>query len=130
MPLEKVIEKTTIEFPGPLTLKQAKDLLKYISKKLPANVHYKEGQFGTFIAQDTEVLEDEGTAEITGAIIRLGDIIGSDAFQFEPSREDTSKLEKIRFSTIPGYDELTDYTPGVRQLWDEVRVLVEQYFSE
>lgn len=129
MTLQEVMERSAIDLPRPLTLTESEELLAHLAKSLPARISCKLGQHKLIDCPKEEVLIEQGTSNLNASIMCRGDLAGSDFVQFEPSREDTSKLERIRFATIPGYDNLSEYRPETVKLWDRTRELVEQYFS-
>lgn len=131
MSIEEIIAKTTIELPRSLTLEEAEKLINYIAKELPGNINYNASYYNSvFHGPDNgEISKQKGTANMTAIVNSLGNLAVFDSFQFKPPEEDTSKFSTIRFQIVPDW-ELSDYRPEVRQLWDEVREIVGQYFKQ
>ena len=134
MSIDEVVEKTRIELPRSLTLKEAEELIYYLAKELPANVNYQtsyyKSVFHSFRESNKKILKQEdGTVEINGSISNLEKPFAFDFFQFRASdKGDTSKLSVIAFHLVPGR-ELSEYRLEVRKLWDDVREKVGQYFE-
>ena len=133
MSIDEIVEKTTIELPMPLSLKGAEKLLYYLAEELPANVSYHishhKSIYRPFRESGRKILKQDGTVEINANINNLEKPFAFDGFQFTSSgMEDTSKLSVIRFNLVPGW-ELPEYRPEVRELWDQVREKVRQYFE-
>lgn len=134
MPIDELLEKTRIELPRSLTLKEAEKLIYYLAKELPANIHYHTSRYRSIVRSSgednrSEILEQDGTVEINANINNLEKPFAFDGFQFTSSgMEDTSKLSVIRFNLVPGW-ELSEYRPEVIELWDHVRKTVGQYFE-
>lgn len=128
--MQDLIDRITIEFPGPLTLEQAEDLLEYIARELPANINYDPSQFRNFFhnPQTGKLEKQEGTARIVGSIINLKSAMGFNHFLTIPSERFCGAIEGLRFSLIPDFD-LKDYEEEVVHLWDSVREHVHGYFD-
>ncbi|MFH1918033.1 MAG: hypothetical protein ABIJ14_02960 [Nanoarchaeota archaeon] len=54
--------------------------------------------------------------------------MASNTFISERDGRDTSLISRIAFQRVPGWD-LSDYRSEVRELWDDVRKVVNQYFE-
>jgi len=130
MTIDEVISEAEIQFPISLSRSGAEELLRYIAVKLPGRVHYRT-HYSRFIdPNDCSEPQTEGRAlKINGDISRVGSPMAFDTFYIEPSEEDTSKLEIMKFQLVPGW-ELGDYRPEVRELWADTRRLVNAYFEE
>tara|TARA_Y100000310_G_C20640402_1_gene793582 strand:+ start:707 stop:901 length:195 start_codon:yes stop_codon:yes gene_type:complete len=59
----------------------------------------------------------------------LEKVIGIGSFETIHYFKDTSKINAIRFNTIPGYT-LKETLPEEIQLWKDVRQQVSNYFSQ
>ena len=130
MTIDEVISEAEIQFPTLLSRKEAEELLMYIAVKLPGSVHYRT-HYSRFVdPNDCSELQIEGRAlKINGDISRVGSPMAFDTFYIEPSEEDTSKLEIMKFQLVPGW-ELGDYRPEIRGLWNDTRRLIDAYFEE
>lgn len=131
MSIDEVIEKSTINFPRALALKEAEELIEHLAKKLPANIHYKVSRHKSigYQEKDERVLKQEGTVNISATVINIKEPMSFDVCEFKPSMKDTSKLSSINFQLIPDY-EIHDYRPEVIKLWGDVRKVVEDYFKQ
>ncbi|MBU1199895.1 MAG: hypothetical protein KKF46_02960 [Nanoarchaeota archaeon] len=129
MTIEKIIEKATINFPKPLCLKATEELLKYIAESISANINYHAGYFNNLNNKEGIVTSDMGTINITGTITRLSNPIAFDSFEIFPYRNDTTKADKMQFTMVPAWD-LTDYQEQNLELWEDVRTVVDKYFSQ
>jgi len=123
MTLENVFERSTIALPRPLSLDTAENLLSYLAKNLPARINYTASRIMYAMPDGSK---QEGTASIGGMIART-EPFAVDQFESIPYREDTSKIEAIRFPPIPGYD-LSEHDAGTVQLWDDVRGLITKAY--
>ena len=130
MSIDKLIEKTTIEFPRKLSLKGAEGLIDYIAEKLPANIHYNVSYHRSVIPkeEDKGFSKQDGTVNIAATIMDTKKSMAFDTCEFNPSKEDSSNLSSIRFQLVPDW-ELFDYRPEVILLWDDVRRIVKDYFK-
>ncbi|PIN89156.1 hypothetical protein COU57_06530 [Candidatus Pacearchaeota archaeon CG10_big_fil_rev_8_21_14_0_10_32_14] len=124
MTIDQIIEETTISFKEDLDLEIVEDLLKHVSETLPANISYHAGYFRNFRYE-----------EIVGASMNNGtvDIVGRIAKTKEPYLFNcyTPQLYcdwVVDFSRVPEGD-ISDYRPEVRQLWKDVREIVEDYYD-
>ncbi len=128
MTIDEVIEETTINFKHDLNLDETESLFLFIAEKLPANISYHTGYFRDYRYEEDGVTTSNGTVEISGMISRIREPYSFDSFTGVHSEMDTSKFSSFHFSRIPGY-EISEYRPVVRQLWDDVREIVEDYFE-
>lgn len=129
MSIEEVIEKTTIELPREIDLETAEELLRYLAGNLSANIHYNVSYFKSILKKDGEISEFDGSVSLTANISSYENPTAFDACTFMSSSTDTSKLSIIKFGQVPGWD-LSEYRQEVRQLWDDVRETVKQYFEQ
>ena len=130
MTIDEVISEVEIQFQRPLSIWEAEGLLGYVAKRLPGRVHYRAHYFRSIDPNDCSELQIEGRAlKINGDISRVGSPMAFDTFYIEPSEEDTSKLEIMKFQLVPGW-ELGDYRPEIRGLWNDTRRLIDAYFEE
>jgi len=132
MLIEEILKRSTIELPGSLTLKEAENLIDYLAEKLPAYVDYHISHHKSILHSPGEgVLKQDGTVKISVNVTNLEKPFAFDNFEFRASdqSEDTSRLSVIRFQLVNGR-KLFEYRPEVRELWDQVREKVGQYFGE
>lgn len=124
------MEKSTIKFLTPVSLEEAKELIEYVARELPANVHYRVEYFVSInhgSADGEDPIIYGGTVGISASVSRVGTPMAFDIFEFGSSTEDPSMLDCIRFQMVPDW-ELSDYRPEIRQLWDDTRGIVQEYF--
>jgi hypothetical protein len=133
--IEDILERATIKFPNPLGLADTERLLLCISEGVKGKVNYGLRTPKSFVYN-----EEKGKSEVDVRKNIIGEIIirGSknpigEAVSILPSEdladERFIKYSSMRFSIIPGYD-VSEYRKETVQLWDDVRSIVEKYFSE
>ena len=129
MTLDEVLEKATIEFPRALSLSEAKKFLSYIAEKLPGDASYTvfyPVEAG-YLVESGEFSEDEGASIIMGRISSKRPV-AFDKFVLKVSKTNVSRLSAIRPQT--NNREFGDYSPEVRQLWDNIRKITKRYFKK
>ena len=131
MTLDNVLEASTIIFPRSLSLSETKRLFDYIAEYLSADINtkveYFENRYGTLGKEETaKIKKSRGTVKINGSIRTKN--FAFDIFSTIHARN-TSKIMVIQFQAIPGYNDLEEYRPEVRELWHQVRVQVQNYFE-
>ena len=130
MALEEVVQKATIIFPWDLTREQSRGLIKYITIKLRGLITYEflhSIKIGYPSGYEVP-LNEEKISNQKGVITLSDPPFISDDFQFKPSKKDESKLSAIQFHLTSDL-KLEDYRPEVRQLWEDTRKAVEDYFE-
>jgi len=145
MSIDEIVEKATIKFPWDLTFEQSKGLIKYITIQLRGLITYeflhsiKIGrQFGYPISSNEErmsnergiIMLEEKISNEKGVITLSSPPFIFNNFKFKHSEKDTSRLSGIQFQLISDKKKLEDYRPEVRQLWDNTRKAVSDYFEE
>ena len=129
MTIDEIIEETTISFGEDIELEIMEDLLKHISDKLPANISYHAGYFRNFRYEEIgESSIDNGTVDLVGTIVKIKEPYSFDSFTGVHSNEDTSKFSALNFARVPGW-EITEYRPEIRQLWKDIREIVNDYYD-
>ena len=130
MSVDELAEKTTIDFPKPIGRESAEGLLCYLSSHLPANVSGKIEYFISYRydSKKESSFEDKGTLKLVASVNNLKGLMASNTFISERDGRDTSLISRIAFQRVPGWD-LSDYRSEVRELWDDVRKVVNQYFE-
>ena len=130
MPLDEVLEAATIKLPEPLDLKKAEELLHFIASEMPAEVRYDvQYHMGIYHSGRRKVSRDRGSFHISGTISSLGNH-AFEGFETLDSIPDHRKISAIRFSIIPGHDDLNYYPPATKALWESTRIFVSNYFKE
>ncbi len=127
----KIEEESSITLPYPINLEEAKKFLFYIAIELPANMLYTVSYSInlTHMKPSGGIKDYEGTVKINGTIQPFKPDFSSDSFTLEPDvYKDSSKMKRIKFETIPGYIDLSDYGSEIINLWREVRRLTNEYF--
>ena len=129
MSVNELIERTTINFPRDISLDEARELLTYLAKNLPARMQYGKSQ--DFIIDSDEegsVREIPGTISLGGLMTSTDpDSLANEGFRFTHSDRDVTRAGEFRFSPIPGYD-LEEHTPHSIKFWDDTREKIEEYF--
>lgn len=126
---EELMEKATINFPKEISLPEAEKLIKYIVKEFPANIKYDLSTHKSISYNfDKKIVKNCRTSEINCDINTFGKFRAFDSFKFTKSGKYSSKFTNIEFQTIHGYG-LSKYGPEIKQIWDEVRKVVDNYFS-
>jgi hypothetical protein len=132
MSIDEITKRSTIEFPRPLDLEETESLMEYIAKSMPANVAYEKSSHVEMYHVDNvaafAVFREQGSVALGGTITTLA-CAEFDSFSCTPSLEDCTKIDKMRFNTIPGYT-LEEHRKEVVRLWDSVRHTVLEYFSQ
>ena len=128
---EEVTERSRIIIPKDISLREAEKLLRYLAESLQASVNYQVSYYRTARHENGKVIIDRGTVEIAGGIAKTEIPFCFDSFTLKSSERsrDTSRLSRMQFQLIPGYDEFSDYRPEIVQLWDDVRGVIKDYFS-
>jgi|SRR3989344_1912032 len=130
MTLDTLTQISRIEFPQPLTLKRTKGLLKYLAINLPAEIRYTTESLETiyYIPEEFKTKRHQGSVSISGNIhdVRNHTL---DYFSTKHAECDTSRIKGLQFQLVPEWD-LEEYRPEVRQLWQNVRTQVQNYFSQ
>ena len=125
MSIEEAIERGTIKFPFAISLEKTEQLLQYVAKNLPADIHYKASYHGQFSHEECQ----DGSVSLSGTINHLEPSSSFDSFESILSQQDYTMISGIRFIMIPGYD-LDEYRQEAVELWDQVRTEVEKYFND
>lgn len=130
MAIDEVLKKATIKFPRAIGIENARELILYISEKLPGRINFSAKQY--YSAGDNEEEKkfkiENGTLEISGNIIPSKNPMEFDTFQLKPWEEDTSYVSSLEFQLVPDW-EIRDYH-RVEPLWNNVRKIVDDYFRE
>lgn len=128
MGIDELLMGPTIEFPRPLNLEETNKLLDYIAINLPAKINTKK-EICCIRYHDEK--ENKGLKKTQRTFEIYGTIMNNNNFNFDNFIYilDSSKILGINFQTIPGY-KLEEHKPKIRQLWEDVRKQVENYFSE
>jgi hypothetical protein len=131
MSIDELAKKMTIDFPRPVSRVGAEVLLSYIAGKLPGRVNGKIDYFINYIfdPEEKDVSEDKGTLSIVATLVRDKNVMASDAFESKPWKQDTSYISGITFQRVPDWD-LPDYRKEVQELWDDIRKIIGNFFSE
>ena len=131
MRLDELSLASTIEFPKPLTLNETRDLLDYLAISLPAEIRttieYLEDRY--YFPDEKGLRKSRGNLRISGSIKNVNKFT-FDCFVSRSLRMyGSSRIDAINFQTIPGYS-LEEHGEDVRQLWDDIRNIVNEYFAE
>jgi len=117
----------TIPFGRDLSLEQAEEMFKYIAKELPANFDYGINLSKTIHDYNGFEKETNGL-KVSGKIVQKTKPFAFDMFSLKRS-EDLTHFYALKFSRIPGYDEVSEYDSRVVDLWKNVRTLINQYLQ-
>lgn len=124
MGVEELLERTTIEFKGPLTHEEIESLLSYISKNLPCSLTY------TF--KDNADIE-EGKKIVRGISFRGYLIVSTITGNFPLPFECKHVFDSYLFSALKfehGMITPEEKRPEEIKTWDSVRELVTKHFKE
>ena len=130
MPIEEVIERSTITFERPLPIEDFRVMLQYVARHLPSEIEYDTRMYRTIILnpEGEGVIPRNGAVRVEGTIRSVENPVASDFFKTSHSVESITMIESIKFIGIPGY-ELNEYPEARLQLWDDVRKLVGEYLE-
>ena len=130
MTIDEIMDETTISFKKDLTLEETEDLLKYVADNLPANISFHAGYFRSYRRDEdmTFTYVSDEIVEITGNIRQTNKTFSFDVFSGNHPNDDTSGFSSLYFARVPGW-EISDYRPEIRQLWKDVRGVVNNYFE-
>jgi hypothetical protein len=132
MAIDEVIERSTIQFAKPLSLKETEGLLFHIAKNLPGDVNY-QASHGEMITSLTplkgKTCRERRSVSIWGTIYRKNSTLDYDSFECKMLNNNSLLFGSINFVLIPGY-EFEEYRPGVVKLWGDVREQVSSYFKK
>lgn len=129
----EAIEAATIKLPKPLSLAETEGLIEYLSKQLPADIHYQTICDSSFYIHWPDGAQS--IFKVDGAVKLAANINSHKSgafgyFRCEPDGfKKDSKISMIEFSTVPAW-KLRDYSNEVVELWREVRGLITQYFEK
>ena len=122
--LDERLEKAQIVFQERMSLKQAESLLIYIAKNLPAKIECTVSQ-GKRIGSGESIVHY--SPKISGRINHMCKYV-FDSFECLSYGINYTDFTFLKFMTIPGY--YNEHRKEVRQLWDDVRKIVNQYFQK
>jgi hypothetical protein len=128
---DNLTDRTTIIFPGDLNFKQAKDLLGYLARELPVDVHYGFCHGGSFLHDPIEdqLCDTPISLQGEGIINRhVGGDMDSHQFKLRPSGRNVGLIESLRFDTLHS-SNIASYHLSVIQFWDNVREKVYEFFE-
>ncbi|MEK6885468.1 MAG: hypothetical protein AABX17_00720 [Nanoarchaeota archaeon] len=127
---QKLIQRATIRFPRAVSLNETEDVLKFVAKKLPANVNWTSQYYkNIFHTPERKFLTESGSVSLTAMITSLKTPFAVDTFETLRFDRDSSRIEGLRATLIPGYDLISEYRSEAVQLWDNVRKQTKAYFS-
>ena len=130
MDMEDIEKKQTIEFPRAIGREDAEDLLKYIAKEIPANVSstIKFNKSFIYNPKKEEIVERKGALEVSISINSLKGFKGHDTFVSNDCVNNSGSITSISATMMPSWT-LIDYGPKRRELWKDVREVVDEYFE-
>lgn len=129
--LQALINRSTINFPNPLNENQVEDVFEYLAKNL-IEVNYQMGFKGAMNSNDPKnFFKEKYCSKIFGNMTDLSkkNHFATDSFECSNEMLEENYFKDINFQIIPGY-ELEEHSKENVQLWDKVRNLTQQYFSE
>lgn len=131
MSIDEILNRATINFPKPISFANTEKLLLSISEGIRGEVHYSLDTPKSFIYNQEE---KKSRITLKDRMIKQIYIKDINNHSFESAKmimsdEKSSEFSSMRFEIIPGYN-LPDYRKETLQLWDDVREIVERYFSE
>ena len=132
--LDEITKESTIDFFIDINLSETKMILEYLAKNLPADIKYNLS-YNNHIFYNPEhkqIGRDyKNGAKITGTItsFKKTSEFAHDSFEFKKTEEGLSRFNGIKFQTIPGYN-LDEHRPEIRNLWKDVREIIDDYFED
>lgn len=136
--LDKLLERTTIEFPFPINAEEIENtLLEYLRKEFPCDINYSIQVRGNKRQGGNGYPTSERYAsEFTVTINRKApDFVSSSFRLLSPASYTLNFFRALRFDT-PGCDSIEEFAGGMAsgeaqlRLMDSVREKVEEYFSQ
>ncbi|MBN2459112.1 hypothetical protein JXB28_02415 [Candidatus Woesearchaeota archaeon] len=127
MALDELIDQATIGFVRAVSIREMEIILERVAKELPARITYCKNEYVNLMPEKKK-LTDYGTASIKGTISRLDNAVVFDSFETQHCNSDTNLIKGMMFFIVPGW-EAYDYRPEVRQLWNDTRSIVDDYFN-
>lgn len=129
--LNEVTEKSTVEFPKSISLKEAEDLLKYIAKNTKVDIHYNMSTNVQLLPAKHEdmMMQKSYCDNISGTLYSLEKLMTNEDFVMKPNSSDNYRFKDLKFFNTPGW-ELSDYRKEAVQLWDDVRKVSLDYFKQ
>ena len=126
--LEKLIDRSTINFPNLLNENQVEEFFEYLAKN-SIKVKYNSTFSGIMMLNDSgELYQNKNCLEISGTMREINSG-GNSSFECPTKIMGKNTFEGIRFQTTPGYD-LEDHNLRDVKLWAKVRGLTQEYFSK
>ncbi len=127
---KNLIQRSVVEFPRALELKELEDLLVYVANHVPADINFRASYFGEITAlNQNKKGVDYGSSKVGGTIRSRKNLVAFDSFVTYPSHSDFQKISKIG-SVREQDSEEEHYKPEVIKLWGDVRQAVQKYFEE
>ncbi len=132
MALDKLLERTTVEFPRGLREKELKDLFKFVVGMFTKTEITYYPQKSVHVGNRFEKITDKVPVKtynlrITDHVDNLFDSAGFECLK-KDALDSGPLFHGIRFFTTPGY-ELSEIPSSRLKLIDSVRAAVEKYFS-
>ena len=128
--LDSLVEKAEIKFPRAIDSKEVKSLMMLLAEKLPASIGYSCKVRGDIKpnGKPHELKSEESDLKFEGSIRRDSNL--ATAF-FELGRayshEKSGRYDYLKFHALPGC--LLGNDQNEVEIWDNVRGLIEKYFS-
>ncbi|MCX6750053.1 MAG: hypothetical protein NTZ83_01200 [Candidatus Pacearchaeota archaeon] len=130
--IEDILEKATIKFPKSISFDNAEKLLLSISEGIQGEVHYSLDWPKSFVYNEEEKRSKNGDprGRTLGSItIKDNKTHASEIAKVIPYDGESSQFSSMVFN-IDSRLNLSEYRKETIQLWDDVRGIVERYFSE
>ena len=134
MSLDKLIEKSKIIFPEPLSTNEVKDFFEYLAKEF-IEVNYRIETRGNISKNGlTKSFNQEYISEIGGRMTNLSNKTKYASSEFSctlmySEDSDQNNITELNFSFIPGY-RLEEHRAEEIKLWEKVKNLTQNYLSE
>ncbi len=132
MTLDKITERTTIEFPEPLSVSETMDLFTYIGQNLHSDVsstvENKRKVHGMFPG-GKEVSNELMGVNVYGHISTV-DVAGSSTFKCTTHSPEYHTLIDALVFDWEGESDLEKHRREEVTLWDKVREQVSNYFQQ
>lgn len=129
--LDEVTERSTVEFPKLINLREAEDLLKYIARNSKVDIHYnKSTNVRLLPAKHEDMMMRKAYCDnINGTIYSLERLMTNEDFVMKPNSSDDYEFKDLKFFNTPGW-ELSEYRKEAVQLWDDVKRVALEYFKQ
>lgn len=124
-------ERAEIVFPRTLRLGEITPLVDYLCLGMGCNIQYSVRVNRSASPGNCRTRKSLTSVSLEGSLIGNSNHIelGGKSTRFESFSLDSPAIKGIRFVTIPGYENLDNYSKGEIKIWDDARTLINNYFE-